>query len=119
MNQSTVYIIPKDPRTSSTIFLTGIPVELKDYITSDEWFGIIDGLNKIMLSYEKPSLLNFFRILLVIPALFDFYSYDNAVREYLTSTNQRLVEKGFFIDDPSASSYMELKLIFTIPSNSF
>lgn len=110
MRNTRIFLIPKDPRVKHTIFLTSMPHALSHKINKEEWESIIEGLNAIIMSWEKPSFLNLLKILLLLPALFEFGSFDKDVRKYLTDVNTRIQEKGIFFKDPSLNSYSDLEV---------
>jgi len=109
-----VYVIPKDPRTHHATFLTGLPYALKDLVGEEEWRHTIDGLNRIMVAKESPTLWSLLRILFIFPILLGFSTYDDDARKYIDSINKELVPRGILIRDPSYNNYIELEVIVTI-----
>lgn len=109
MDGSPTYIIPRDPRTARTIFLTSLPCVLQGFVDETEWMRCIGGLNEIMLRKEAPSVLNAIKHILLIPGILDARGYEREVREHLRAMNARLSEKGVVIKDPSASGFTELE----------
>ncbi|ELA42780.1 uncharacterized protein VICG_00095 [Vittaforma corneae ATCC 50505] len=105
--------IPKDPRTMKNTFITEIPQDLLHKIDAEEWRSHVEGLNKIMLRKERPSILNTIKMFLVIPAALDLDRYDKDVRKYLKELNIGLKSRGIFIEDPSLNGYTELEVVIS------
>ena len=103
-------LIPKDPRMHHTVFMTSLPGALSHLVDKEEWESIVQGLNDIAIGWEQPSLLNLLKMLLLLPALFEFGDFDNDVRKYLSGVNERLKEKGIFLRDPSLNGYSDLEV---------
>ncbi|KAI4292647.1 hypothetical protein PAPHI01_1921 [Pancytospora philotis] len=110
--QSVLFVIPKDPRTDDTLFLTGLPYGLHEAITPEEWKLIIDGINGIITNKEQPSFLNAIRVLLLFPLIVSVGSYDADLSRYLDDVNQSLLARGIFIRNPTSSCLTELEVVY-------
>ena len=113
LSETTIFRIPKDPRSNKIIFLTGMPYVLKGRIDDEEWIKTIDDLNSIIANRESPSFTNFVNILLIIPVIFDSLGFEKDVQKYLMKVNRKLESKGIYIRDPSMNSFTELEVVIT------
>lgn len=105
--------IPKDPRTSNIVFFTEIPHDLLNKIDPDEWKGYIDGLNNIFAVREKASIWNALKTVLILPSILSLNVYEKPVGKYLKRINEKLKNKGVYIEDPSANGYTELEIVIS------
>lgn len=108
-------MIPKDPRSPYLIFLTAFPIQLEHIILKEEWEEIVNGLNKIILSWEDPSIfwiiIGIIRTILIIPTLLEFSSFETKVKSYLEKVNSKLKHRGICILNPIENGYINLEVV--------
>lgn len=101
--------IPKDPRSQHSIFLTQLPIILKDRIEASQWNEYISGLNDIIFKKEKASIwniINIFYVKLFIRKL--RLSYADDISSYLDNINAKLQKIGVSIENPCDNGLIEL-----------
>lgn len=107
---TSVYFIPCDPRKPYGIFITNIPVCLKERVPDEIWTRIITNLNAIIERHETASLWNILYFLIPESPKYFPSKFEKEVDEYIAKSNTELVNYGIILTSPTTTSFAELKV---------